>query len=115
MLPKAAKKFGGEGVQAAKDEVWQLHNRSCFKASVVKELTRLEKERAMDGLMFVSQKRTGKFKGRLAYNGKPTREWISREDKSSPTAYNESIFLTCAVDAMEKRDIMSIDVPNAFI
>ena len=43
MLPKAVKKFGGEGVQAAKDEVWQLHNRSCFKALAVQELTRLEK------------------------------------------------------------------------
>ena len=65
--------------------------------------------------MFVSQKRTGEYKGQLAYNGKPTREWISREDKSSPTAYNESIFLTCAIDAKEKRDLMSIDVTNAFI
>ena len=70
MLPKAIQKFCSEGVQAAKDEIWQLHNRSCFKALAVKELTRLEKERAMDGLMFVSQKRTGEYKGRLSYNGK---------------------------------------------
>ena len=94
MLPKAVKKFGGEGVKAAKDEVWQLHTRGCFKALAVKELTRLEKERAVDGIICVSQKQTGKHKGTLAYNGKPTREWISCEDKSSPTAYNESIFLT---------------------
>ena len=55
------------------------------------------------------------MKGRLAYNGKPTREWIMREDKSSPTAYTESIFLTSAVDALKKRDIMTQDIPNAFI
>ena len=38
-----------------------------------------------------------------------------RENKSSPTAATESIFVTCAVDAAEKRDVMSLDIPNAFI
>lgn len=82
---------------------------------VVSELTRKEKERAMEGLMFVCQKRSGEYKGRLAYKGKPAREWITHEDKSSPTAYTESIMLTCAIDAMEQRDMMTVDVPNTFI
>ena len=73
ILQKAIKKFGSQGVRAAKDEVKQLHGRTCFKAIAIAELTRREKERAMDGLMFVTQKRSGEYKGRLAYNGKPTR------------------------------------------
>ena len=44
-----------------------------------------------------------------------TREWISQKEKSSPTAYNESIFLTCTVDALKGRDVISIDIPNTFI
>ena len=40
---------------------------------------------------------------------------MSREDKSSPTVATESIFVTCAVDVAKKRDVMSLDVPNAFI
>ena len=55
------------------------------------------------------------MKGRLAYNGKKTREWISREDKSSPTAHTESILLTSAIDGHKPRDVMTMDVPNAFI
>ena len=55
------------------------------------------------------------MKGRLAYNGKPTRAWIGQEDKSSPTAATESILLTIAIDALQKRGIISIDIPNAFI
>ena len=35
--------------------------------------------------------------------------------KSSLTVLNESIMLTCAVDSQHKREIMSMDVPNAFI
>ena len=55
------------------------------------------------------------MKGRLAFNGAPTRNWITSEDKSSPTVLNESLKLTCAVDAYENRDVMSMDVPNAYL
>ena len=65
--------------------------------------------------MLLTQKSSGDTKGRLAFNGKKTREWISREDKSSPTVHTESLALTCAVDAHEGRDVMSLDVPNAYI
>ena len=71
--------------------------------------------RAQEGLMLLTQKSTGIPKDRLAYNGKKTREWISREDKSSPTVHTESLMLTCAVDTHEGRDVMSLDVPNAYI
>ena len=51
----------------------------------------------------------------MVYNGKPTREWLSREDTSSTTASTEAIFITSSIDAHEGRDIMVLDVPNAFI
>jgi len=65
--------------------------------------------------MLLTEKRDGTKKGRLVYNGKPTRNWLSREDASSPTASLESILLTSVIDAYEKRDIMCNDIPNAFI
>jgi hypothetical protein len=40
---------------------------------------------------------------------------LSREDSTSPTAALESIMLTAIVDAKEGRDVMSCDIPNAFI
>ena len=65
--------------------------------------------------MFLTEKRDGTIKGRMVANGKPSREWHSRDDSASPTAHLESILLTAAVDAKEGRDVMSADVPNAFI
>ena len=115
LLPRAIKVFGPEARKAGRSEVKQLHDRTCFRAMAVAELTRREKQRAMEGLLFICQKSTGEHKGRLAYNGKPTREWVTHEEKSSPTVATESIFITCAVDAAEKRDVMSLDIPNAFI
>ena len=69
----------------------------------------------MIALMILSEKSDGSIKGRVAYNGKPTRTWVSREEASSPTAATESIFLTASVDAYQKRDVMSVDIPNAYI
>jgi hypothetical protein len=51
----------------------------------------------------------------MVYNGKPTREWLSREDSSSPTAALESIMLTAVIDAHEERDAMTCNIPDAFI
>ena len=49
------------------------------------------------------------------YNGKPTRQYLDREDTASPTVALESIMLTTIVDANEERDVMTVDLPNAFI
>ena len=115
MLKKGLKIFGKKIVAASKAKLTQMHRQVCFVPESVKNLTALERKRAMRGLMILTQKRDGKTKGRLAYNGKPTRTWISREKASSSTASQEGIFLTSAVDAHEKRDVMSVDVPNAYI
>ena len=65
--------------------------------------------------MLLTQKKDGRVKGRVVYNGKPTWKWTVREDTASPTAATESIFLLAVIDAKEERDVMSADVPNAFI
>jgi len=69
----------------------------------------------MEALMFLTEKRDKSVKGQMVYNGKPTREWLSREDSASPTAALESIMLTAVIDAHEGRDVMTADIPNAFI
>ena len=78
ILQKGLSKFGEEGVAAAKKECSQMHSRVCFKAIAVNKLTQLERRRAMEGIMFLTMKKNGDIKGRLAYNGKPTREWVQK-------------------------------------
>ena len=115
ILQKGLKKFGEKGTQAAKKEMGQLHDRTCFGPLDISELTPDEKRKAQEALMFLTEKRDKSIKGRCVYNGKPTREWLSREDAASPTASLESIMLTAIIDAKEKRDVMTADIPNAFI
>jgi hypothetical protein len=40
---------------------------------------------------------------------------MSREEASSPTAASEAIIITGVIDAKQKRDIMALDIPNAFV
>jgi hypothetical protein len=81
----------------------------------VSTLTPEEKRKAVEALMFLTEKQNKTIKGRLVYNGKPTCKWLSREDSASPTASLESIFLTAIIDAKEGCDVMTADVSNAFI
>jgi hypothetical protein len=93
----------------------QLHQRNCFNPIDVSKLTQSEKKKAMESLLFLTEKRDGRIKGRLVYNGRPTREWVSKEDATPPTASLEGIMLTAIIDAKENRDVMSADIPNASI
>ena len=114
-LKKGLQKFGNEGVEGAMKELDQLHQRTCFSPVDVSTMTQEERVRAMVAIMLLTEKRDGTIKGRCVYNGKPTREWLSREDSASPTAATESIFLTAVLDALEGQDVLTADIPNAFI
>ena len=74
MLGKGLKEFKEEAPPAVKAELKQMHQRTCFRAITVAELTRIERQWSQEGLMLLTRKRSGKVKGRLAYNGKPTRD-----------------------------------------
>lgn len=68
----------------------------------------------MEFIIFLSEKRSGEVKGRLAYNEQPTRHWISRNNKTSPTVLKGIIFLTTGIDAKEIRDLVYMEIPNIF-
>ena len=65
-----------------------------------------ERRKAQIALAYLTEKRDGKIKGRVVYNGKPTREYLGREYNSSPTTSLESILFTGMVNAHEGRDVM---------
>lgn len=74
-----------------------------------------KQRRAQVELTYLSKKSSGEMKGRIVFNGKPTREHLGKEESASPTATMELIFLMCVINAYEHRDIMLANVPNAFI
>ena len=99
LLHKGLKVFSKKGHEASAKEINQLYWRNCFSPISVESMTTGERRKVMTALMCLTKKCDSTIKGRMVYNGKPTREWLSREDLASPTATLESIMLTAVIEA----------------
>jgi hypothetical protein len=114
-LKSGLKEWGDRGWEAARSEMKQLHLRDTFKPKHWHELSVIERGKVLESHMFLKEKRSGKIKGRTVAGGNKQRDYISKEDSSSPTVSTESVLLTCIIDAEEQRDTAVVDIPNAFI
>ena len=114
-LNKGLKEFGITGVQAVLNELQQLHDRNVLTPVFKSALTHAERKLALPYLMFLKQKRSGQVKGRGCADGRKQRSYMTKEEVSSPTVSIESVMLTSVVDAMEGRDIATVDIPGAFM
>jgi hypothetical protein len=61
------------------------------------------------------QKQCGKINERGCADGRKQRETTSKEEASSPTVAIESVMLSTTIDAMEERDVATVDIPGAFM
>ena len=114
-LKKGLQKFGDKAKASADKEMQQMINRKCFKPIHKAELNAIERKRAMESLLFLNEKRDGTIKARFCANGSTQREYMNREDTSSPTVSTEAILLTGVIEAEEGREVATCDIPNAFV
>ena len=112
---KGLKIFAEQGAGALMKELRQVVIMDVMSGCHARELTREQKKRALRYLMFLKQKRCGLIKGRGCVDGRPQHLWKNKQDTTSPTVMIESLFLSCVVDAYEKRDVATIDIPSAFM
>ena len=114
-MKKGIKMFGEPGVDAVLKELQQLHDRKVLEPKGASEMTNDDKKAALQYLMFLKQKRNGTIKGRGCADGRKQRAYTAKEDASSPTVAIESVMLSCVIDAMEGRDVATVDIPGAFM
>jgi hypothetical protein len=114
-LKAGLKQWGEKAKAAVHSEMKQLHLRDTFKPLHWGDLNETQRKSVLESHMFLKEKRDGKIKGRTVAGGNKQRDFISKEDASSPTVATEAVLLTCIVDAEEGRDVAVIDIPNAFI
>ena len=65
--------------------------------------------------MFLKQKRCGLIKGCGCVDGRPQKLWKTKEEITSPTITVESLLISCVIDVIEGRDVVTIDIPSAFM
>jgi Reverse transcriptase (RNA-dependent DNA polymerase) len=93
----------------------QLEDRDVLEPRKGSLLTKEERYRALQYLMFLKKKRCGKIKARGCADGRKQRLYKTKEETSAPTVSIESVMLTCAIDAYENRVVATADVPGAFM
>ena len=114
-LKKGIEKFKERGYESARKEMQQLHDRSCWYPIHLKDLSNAERKKALESLIFLVEKKSGTIKARHCANGSKQRQWMDQDEVTSPTVMTESVMLTATIEAEEKRDIATWDIPNAFI
>ena len=68
-LKKGIEKFRELGREAAMKEMRQLHDRGCFVPIHKSKMTKLEKKRTLEPLIFITEKKYGTIKARHCANG----------------------------------------------
>lgn len=113
-MKAAIKKWGEAANIAITAEMKQLHWRESYKPKHWHELTEKERTCILESHVFVEEKRDGRLKAREVIGGNKQRDYITKEESSSPTVSTEAVILTCVIDALEDRDVAVVDIPNAF-
>jgi hypothetical protein len=101
---------------AVTKEMKQLHDRKTIRPSHSKDLSLTDKRKALGYLMFINQKRCGAVKGREYANGRKsvfTRK--KRKQMRQLAVQTESLFLSCVINAEERQNVITCDVPGAFM
>ena len=55
------------------------------------------------------------MKGRGCADGRPQREYITKEESSSPTVSLYARMGSCLMDAIDGRKVITVDIPGAFL
>ena len=109
------KEFGEQGAALIMKELEQLLYRKVIIGHTASSLSSSQQKAALQYLMFLKEKRCGKVKARGCADGRKQRLYKTKDETSSPTMNVEALFITCLIDAMEGREVMTCDIPGAFM
>ena len=98
-------------------ELTQIHELETYKPIMASDMSWEENNKALESLLFITEKRNGNIKARKVADGSKQRTCTvyNKDDGSSPTVTTESIFFTRVVDTRKFRAVAVLDVDNVFL
>ena len=70
---------------------------------------------ALEYLIFLKQKQSGKVKACICDDGLPQREYVSKDDSSLPMVSIYALMAQCVMGAMEGRKVVTCDIPEQYL
>ena len=74
-----------------------LHFRDTFKTKQYRDKNEDNKNSILKSHIFLKENRDGTIKGRTMTGGNKQRDFISKEDSSSPTEVTEAVLFFCII------------------
>ena len=96
-------------------ELEQVHSRKVIEPKQPYELSSKDSADALQDLMFLKEKHTGQIKGRGCAYGCKQQLYIQKEETCSLTVAVESLLISATMDAYERRNTATVDIPGAFM
>jgi hypothetical protein len=114
-IKQGMKKYPDEGKGSIMKELNNLVTRDVFGEVEYESLTSQQRKWALLILLFMVMKRNGTLKSRACADGRQQRVWTNKEDVSSPTPCIEALKYTLIINALEERDVATVDLPEQFL
>jgi hypothetical protein len=112
---KGIKLYGAKAVAAMFKEYKQLDDLEVLGRLNPDSLTHDHKHNALRAVNLIKIKRDGKVKGRACADGSKQRNYVPRDEASSPTLSLEALMAILLINAYEERDTAIFDVPGAYL
>ena len=100
-LKPGINKFGNQAKASAHKEMKQLHDRSCFSPVHKHLLNKFERHRAMESLLFLTEKRDKTINPDIVQNGSTQHAYVECDKVVSLTVSTEGTLLTTVIEAQE--------------
>lgn len=114
-MKKGLKLFGLQGDDAVSEEMQKLRDLRVITPAPPPTLTKENRSAALIYLMFLKRKREGGVKGQGCADGRKQCRHAKKGDVPSPTITTEAVFIILVIVAKEGRDVMTMDIPGAFL
>jgi hypothetical protein len=114
-IKQGMKEYPEEGKASIMKELNNLVKRDVFGEVEYESLSPQQRKWALPILLFMVMKRNGTLKSRACADGRQQRLWTNKEDVSSPTPCIEALKYTLIIDALEGRDVATVDLPAQFL
>ena len=98
-LKKGLEAFGNRGKEAVSSELLQIHMQDTFAPTYGGDMAIEEQRQALESLLFLEEKRSGKIKGRMCANGSTHRSRYEKGEATSHTVSTDAVLITSAIDA----------------
>ena len=114
-MKQGLKRFGQSGVRSIDKEVIQMVTMDALDPDDPKDPRREYHRSVMAYLMFLKEKQDGTINARGCCDRTIQMTYMTKEETISPTGMQESLMVTCIIDAMEGHDENVFNITRTFL